>query len=192
MPILIQIPAKIQRAIAQALFFGAMALPFPAAHADPGTVAVGFSPDGNAEQLVLSNIGNARASIRLAAYSLSSPKVVSALIAAKRRAVDVQVVADYRNNVEEDRSGKQRAALGLLAGAGIPTRTVATYSIHHDKFCVVDGRDVQTGSFNYSTAAARYNSENVVVMYDRPDVAKKYLAHWQSRFDQGQAFNPRY
>lgn len=149
-------------------------------------VEVGFSPDGSAEELIIKTIFGARQSIRLAAYSLTSPRVVGALIAAKRGQykVDVQVVADWKNNVEDDRSGKARKALGLLKGAGIPVRLNRSYSIHHDKFIVADSRTVQTGSFNYSQAAARYNSENVMVLYGQPRIAALYMSHWQSRFDQ--------
>jgi len=56
---------------------------------------------------------------------------------------------------------------------------------HHDKYLVVDGVTVQTGSFNYTDSAARRNSENVVVLWNYPNVAKDFLVHWQSRFDQG-------
>ena len=44
---------------------------------------------------------------------------------------------------------------------------------------------MQTGSFNYSKAAAKSNSENVVVIWNNPDLALTYLKHWQDRFDQG-------
>lgn len=149
-------------------------------------VEVGFSPEGTAEELVIKTIFSAKQSIRLAAYSLTSPRVVGALIAAKRGQykVDIQVVADWKNNVEDDRSGKARKALDLLKSAGIPVRLNSSYSIHHDKFIVVDSTTVQTGSFNYSQAAARYNSENVVVIYGQPRIAAQFLGHWRSRFDQ--------
>ncbi|MDU8476063.1 phospholipase D-like domain-containing protein, partial [Pseudomonas syringae pv. actinidiae] len=72
------------------------------------------------------------------------------------------------------------------------TRTVGTYPIHHDKFIVVDGKAVETGSFNYTAAAAKSNSENALVVWNDPDLAEQYLSHWQSRWDQGQAFKPQY
>ena len=111
--------------------------------------------------------------------------MVRALIDAKRRGVEVAVVVDYKNNITEDRSGKARAALNLLVNAGIPTRTIARYPIHHDKFIVADGLHVETGSYNYSEAAARRNSENVLVAWNSPQVAASYLKHWQIRYEQG-------
>jgi phosphatidylserine/phosphatidylglycerophosphate/cardiolipin synthase-like enzyme len=151
-----------------------------------GSIDVGFSPDDGAEALVLRVIGSAKQSLRMSAYSLTSPSIVKALIAAKQRGVDVQVVADYKNNVVEDKSGKGRRALNLLTEAMIPTRTIRAYDKHHDKLIVVDETSVQTGSFNYSASAAQRNSENVIVMWGNPALAKVYLDHWKNRYQQGQ------
>jgi len=145
------------------------------------SVESGFSPDGSASALVLRAIGSARKSVRLAAYSFTSPSVVSALIDAKRLGVDVRVLVDDKGN-----HGKaSEAALNLLAGADIAVRTVSVYAIHHDKYAVIDGVTVQTGSFNYTSSAERRNSENVLVINSCSDVAKQYLEHWQSRWDHG-------
>jgi len=140
-----------------------------------------FSPDGGSEALVLKIIRSAKDSIRLAAYSFTSPPIVRSLISAKQRGVDVQLVVDEKGN----KSKASSAALNLIVNAGIPIRTISRYAIHHDKYIVVDRRHVETGSFNYSKAAASSNSENVLVIWNNPDLAKSYLAHWQDRFNQG-------
>jgi phosphatidylserine/phosphatidylglycerophosphate/cardiolipin synthase-like enzyme len=164
----------------------------PASAPDTQTVEVAFSPDGRAEALVLKVIRAAKTSIRLAGYTFTSPAVVRALTDAKKRGVDVAVVVDYKNNLVESRSNTSRQALNLLVNAGVPTRTVSVYPIHHDKYIVVDGLHVETGSFNYTTAAARRNSENVVVLWNNPDAARQYIAHWQSRWEQGQQYQSSY
>lgn len=156
------------------------------------SVDVGFSPEGSAEALVLKAIGTAKSSIRLAAYSFTSPTIVRALIAAKRRGADVAVVVDYRNNIKEGSAKSATQALNLLVNAGIPTRTISTYPIHHDKYIVVDGRHVETGSFNYSTSAAKRNSENVVVVWNNPALAAQFIAHWQMRWNQGMPYTSVY
>jgi phosphatidylserine/phosphatidylglycerophosphate/cardiolipin synthase-like enzyme len=78
-------------------------------------IQLAFSPHGGGEALVLSTIDSAIRSIRLMAYSFTSPLVVRALLAAKASGVDVAVTVDYRNNMEEDHSGHARAALNALA-----------------------------------------------------------------------------
>jgi phosphatidylserine/phosphatidylglycerophosphate/cardiolipin synthase-like enzyme len=69
-----------------------------------------------------------------------------ALLAAKRRGVNVAVVVDDKGN----RAKSSQQALNLLVNAGIPTRTIDVYAIHHDKYLVIDAEHVETGSFNYS------------------------------------------
>ncbi len=153
---------------------------------------VGFSPEGSAELVVDRAIDSATHWIRLGAYSFTSADIVAHLIAARRRGVDVAVVVDERANVQEDRWGRARAALNLLVNAGIPVRTVSVYPIHHDKYMVIDGQTVETGSFNYSRAAAVSNSENALVLHDCPDMARAYAQHWESRWRQGQNWGSTY
>ncbi|WP_136415898.1 phospholipase D-like domain-containing protein [Herbaspirillum sp. ST 5-3] len=117
-----------------------------------GLIESAFSPDAGSEELVLKVINASERSIRLAAYSFTSPPIVKALRAAKKRGVDVRVIVDEKGN-----KGKSSiAALNLLVNAGIPTRSISTYAIYPDKYIISDERHVQNGSFNYSQAAAAY------------------------------------
>lgn len=150
-------------------------------------IETGFSPEGSAQQLVLKTISTARQDIRVLGYSFTSPEVVRSLIAAKRRGVDVRVVLDQKAN-----TGKAGvAAMNLLVNAGVPVRTASAWKILHDKVIVTDGRNTQIGSFNYSRAAAT-NSENVLVVWNDPVVAQRYLQHWQSRHDAGTDWRSTY
>ena len=40
------------------------------------------------------------------------------------------------------------------------------------------------------TSAAHKNSENVLVLWNNPSLAKIYLTHWESRFARGKDFQP--
>ncbi|MBQ0600839.1 phospholipase D family protein [Klebsiella oxytoca] len=152
------------------------------------SIAIGFSPEGSAQKAILDLIGSAQKEIRLSAYSFTSPEVVKALTQAKRRGVDVKLVVDYKGN-----TGKLSvAAMNLIVNAGIPIRTIQKYAIHHDKFIVVDRVSVETGSFNYSRSANLRNSENVIVLYNMPQVATQYLNHWTSRWNDGKEWESTY
>jgi phosphatidylserine/phosphatidylglycerophosphate/cardiolipin synthase-like enzyme len=153
--------------------------------AQAGPVESAFSPDGGAEALVLKTIGAARHNIRMAAFSFTSSKIVKSLVAAKRHGVDVQVIVDDSKGCSDNAT---RSAMNLLTNAGIPLRTVGTYKLHHDKYMIIDGKHVQTGSFNYTRAAAEGNSENVVVIWNDEANANRYLRHWQSRWNQGRTW----
>ena len=178
---------KLLRAILLVALCGtsqAQAQDVPRAGAEARRVEAAFGPDGEAEALILKTIGGSKSSIRLAWYAFSSPAIVDALVAARRRGVDVRVLVDRKHNVDDDQKGIGRKALDALARAGIPARTNGRYRLLHDKFMVIDAQHVQTGSYNYA-ASANQNSENVLVIWNDPALAAKYLAHWQSRFDAG-------
>lgn len=149
---------------------------------------VAFSPDTGSEALVVKVINSTSTSLYLAAYSFTSPVVVQALLNARKRGVDVHVLVDEKGN----KSKSSISALNLLAGAKIPTRTIAAYAIHHDKYIVADEETVQSGSFNYSKAAAASNSENVVVIWKNPALAATYLEHWRDRWSKGIDYTSTY
>lgn len=48
----------------------------------------------------------------------------------------------------------------------------------HDKFAVIDGRQVITGSFNWTTQAENRHRENIVVL-DCEDLARIYEEEWE-------------
>jgi len=158
-----------------------------------GTLEAAFSPNQGAEDLVIRVIQSARSDIEVMAYSFTSPKVVGALAKAAKSGVKVYVLADYKNNIVEGGSSKKGvAALSAVATAGATVRTISAYPIHHDKVIIVDGKTVETGSFNYSKAAAEKNSENVLVNWDNPALAMVYRKHFERNWAQGQDFKMGY
>ncbi|WP_438272266.1 phospholipase D family protein [Serratia fonticola] len=162
-----------------------VALP-TAANAAPN-VQVGFSPEGSARALVLNIIGHAHQSIQMIGYSFQAPDITQALVAAHNRGVEVRVVVDKRRN-----QGKaSQAAINYAATHGIQMRIDGHYHIQHDKTIIVDGKTVETGSFNYAPSAETQNSENVVVLRHMPDVTRQFIVHWQSRWDLGLPYKVR-
>ena len=153
-------------------------------------IEVAFGPEATAaEALILRNIADAKVSINVAAYAFSSPVIVEALVAARKRAVDVRLVVDRKHNIEDDPKGIGHKALDALAAAGASVRTNGNYRLHHDKYMVIDARLVQTGSYNYAASANR-NSENVIVIRNNPALAGQYLTHWMARFREGTEYGP--
>lgn len=143
-----------------------------------GSLEVGFSPKGGAEALVVKVIDSAKADLKVMAYSFTSAKVTSALLRAVKRGVSVAIVADEKHNLGEGASPKARAAFGALVEAGAQVRVTDAFAIHHDKVLIADERHLELGSFNFSEAAASRNSENVLVNWDNPSLAKVYATHF--------------
>jgi len=157
-----------------------------------GQLEVAFSPAEGGQALVLKVIDSAKTEIRMLAYSLTSVSVVKALIAAQKRGVTVKVVADEKHNLEQDRTGKGRSALAALVNSGVDVRVISKYFIHHDKCILVDRKTVQTGSFNYSTSAEKYNSENVLVNWNNPDLARVFIHHFERNYALSKPHHLRY
>jgi phosphatidylserine/phosphatidylglycerophosphate/cardiolipin synthase-like enzyme len=157
-----------------------------------GTIEVAFSPNEGSEHLVVKVIDSAKTELDLLSYSFTSVPVVAALVRARHRGVIVRLVADEKDNVSADRSGKARAALGALVNAGADVRTIRVYPIHHDKVIIADRQTVELGSFNYSDAAAHRNSENVLVNWSNPKLATAYLEHFDRNYRQSTVFVPAY
>jgi phosphatidylserine/phosphatidylglycerophosphate/cardiolipin synthase-like enzyme len=104
----------------------------PTTTVEHGAIEVGFSPRDGGETLVLKVIDSARSEIRLMAYSFTSAPIVTALLNARRRGVNVALIVDAKENLQEDRSGRARHALSALVNAGCSVRTISIYPIMHD------------------------------------------------------------
>ena len=152
-------------------------------------VAVAFSPgigDLTAEALVLEGIRDARNSIDVAAYSFTSRSIAKALVEARKRGIDVRVVADQSSRSIQY-NGPQS-----LANAGIPVRVSTVYAVMHDKFMVIDGVSIQTGSFNYTQAAADRNAENVLYIRNHAPLAQEYKNEWLRLWDNAEPLVAHY
>ena len=187
---MMQVPTAFTRAATlAAVLFVTSSHAAPVTVAAPKAVEIAFSPRGGGQELIVKIIDSARQRIRVLAYSFTSPQVTAALLRAKKRGVDVALVVDQKSNLD---NAKSRAALGALVAAGVAVRATAAYAIHHDKVVVVDGRHVQTGSYNFSDAAESRNSENILVLWDAPDVAAAYQRHWQRNWETGVDYEPAF
>jgi phosphatidylserine/phosphatidylglycerophosphate/cardiolipin synthase-like enzyme len=134
-------------------------------------IEVYFSPDGGCTDAVVREVGKARKTVRMQAYSFTSAPIAKALVEAHRRGVKVEVLLD-----KSQRREKYTVA-DFLTHAGIPTYIDAKHAIAHDKVVVVDGKTVLTGSFNFTKSAEESNAENLLVLRDEV-LAGKYVGNW--------------
>lgn len=116
-------------------------------------------------------IGKARESILVQAYSFTSPAIARALVEAKRRGLEVVIILDKSQRTEK------YSAADFVAHAAIPTFFDTKHAIAHNKVMVIDSATILTGSFNFTTAAEEHNAENLLVLRD-PDLARKYRDNW--------------
>ena len=144
-----------------------------------GPIEVGFSPNKGSADLVLKVINSAKISICMATYSFTSAPVAKALLAAQKRGVSIKIISDDKGN------DNKYTATRFLSNQSLNVRLNNHYPIMHNKFIIVDQQTVETGSYNYSSGANK-NAENVLVMWNYPDVAAKYSAECNRLYNEGQ------
>jgi phosphatidylserine/phosphatidylglycerophosphate/cardiolipin synthase-like enzyme len=149
----------------------------------PSSWEVYFSPRGGCTEAVVSGLGKAKQEVLVQAYSFTSAPIAQALVAARKRGVDVRVLLD-KSQVSERYSSAE-----FLARAGIPVKIDTVHAIAHNKVMVIDRATVITGSFNFTRAAEERNAENLLVIHDS-DLAGKYLANWQVHDRHSKAYVP--
>ena len=132
-----------------------------------------FTPGTGCENNIIAAINKAQ-KIEIAVYSITHPGITNAIIAAHNRGATIRIVTDRQmangkgSRVEEIRS------------AGIPVLTNKKHKIEHNKFAVFDDVHVVSGSYNWTTNASKYNSENCV-FFDQPD--KEYSDRFKYLWD---------
>lgn len=137
-----------------------------------------FTPWDDAEGAIMRAIRAAKAQILVQAYSFTSGAIAGELINARRRGIDVRITAD-----QEQTERISTSRIPDLARAGIPVWIETRYQSAHNKTMVIDAGQafpvVITGSYNWTVAAQRRNSENVLILSGATDLARAYKVNWE-------------
>jgi phosphatidylserine/phosphatidylglycerophosphate/cardiolipin synthase-like enzyme len=160
------------------LFILAVLLAFSVSAAD---IQVYFSPKGGCTDAVVRELGKAKSTVLVQAYSFTSAPIAKALVDAQKRGVKIQVILD-----KSQRKEKYTEA-DFLLHAEVPTFIDAKHAIAHNKIMVIDSHTILTGSFNFTKAAEIENAENLLVIDDAA-LAKKYTDNWQKHLAHSEKY----
>lgn len=134
-----------------------------------------FAPFEDTEGAFLAFVGGARKSIQVLIYGFHLPKLTDALIQAHQRGLDVSIILDHTQAEGKAESSEVQK----LVDAGVPL-LIGTSPVHrqilHSKFCIVDRKAVEFGSWNYSLSASQ-QSNTMSFVTDRA-YAKTFLQHF--------------
>ena len=128
------------------------------------------------EKALLDAINNAEHNIDLAIYNLSNESIGDALLEASRRGVNVRIVME---NKKVDGVVPQG-----LAAAGIPIHEDDRDALMHNKFMLIDGLDVWTGSANYTYNGLSSDHNNLVHIRSSR-LAENYSTEFEEMFSEG-------
>lgn len=140
----------------------------------PGRDAHAPAAEGTPERAIIHLIGRSRESFFGAFYDIRSPEVAAALIAARGRGVDVRLVT------ERDNMGSPEIA--MIIAAGIPVVADRGRGFMHNKFAIVDGEYVWTGSYNITPRGGRTNNNNAILIRS-PGLAELFREEFEEMFE---------
>jgi phosphatidylserine/phosphatidylglycerophosphate/cardiolipin synthase-like enzyme len=147
-------------------------------HAPDLRASLHYSPSFDLEDEVLPRLGAAQTSIRLAFFNIRIDSVKNLLAQKVQANVDVQVVLDKKQqDLAYNTMYEELVALGVPVT--LVDNTSATAATMHDKFAVVDGKLVMTGSANYSTTAFHVSDEDLLTIEDTT-----LAARYETEFDE--------
>ena len=136
---------------------------------------------GGLDEIIADDLRQTQFQVDIAAFDLDAPPIVDALIELEERGIPVRVVTDTDN--------EDLASIRRLRRNGISVVTDDRSALMHDKFIVIDGRYVWTGSLNYTTNGAYCNNNNAV-RFDSPELAANYRAEMDEMYID-RSFGPR-
>lgn len=136
-----------------------------------------YAPNDAPLDRVITLYQQAKRYIYVSVYGLTYPRAVEALVAAKKRGIDVRMLTDQERTQDE----KQQIALRTLRLAGIPIRVNQHDGLMHLKQVVIDDEINTSGSMNHTTSGNRYNDERMDIITDRTISMKareQFLSMW--------------
>lgn len=147
----------------------------PDSDVDPSNYADGID-------VALANaIADARQSLDIAAFELNNESIFQAILSARERGVAVRIVTDNEYGLRDAKDEHLR----LLGAAGIPIVDDARSGLMHNKFMILDGAAVWTGSWNYTTNGTYRNNNNAIVIENAVIVAG-YQVEFEEMFTRGE------
>jgi len=135
-------------------------------------IKVYFSPNGDCQHAVISEIRKAAQTIDIAMYYLSSRDIAQALVKAQEKNVRVRIVLDQGQEIEPASKST------YLIKHGFDIRYHLGFGLMHNKFAIIDGESLITGSFNWTLTAEERNEENLLIINDKGTIEK-----YEKRFD---------
>ena len=105
-------------------------------------------------------------------YYLSSKGIAQALVRAQENNVRVRIVLDQGQEIES------ASKSSYLIKHGFDIRYHLGFGLMHNKFAIIDGKTLVTGSFNWTLTAEERNEENLLIITDEETIRK-----YEERFD---------
>jgi TPR repeat protein len=130
-----------------------------------------FSPNGGCTEAVLNALGAAKQSVLVESYTLATNPFAEALVEAKKRGVDVQVILD------KSQKTNQLSPAPYLTNSGIPTYIDTAHKLSVNKIMVIDGNEVIS------------NAESLIIISHAPKLAQTFTENWKAHLAHAESYS---
>ena len=140
---------------------------------DNGNISLFFCPKDDCEGNLVRFIGSAKEFVHCALYDINLPSIQTVLLE-KSKVIEVQVVTDDAN----------------LKKFNYPFVKADKGGLMHNKFCIVDGIKVSTGSMNPTENDAHKNNNNLFLINSlslSQNYEDEFKELWNGTFKKGSA-----
>lgn len=137
---------------------------------------------GGLDARLVGLMDRATRTLDVADYDFDLADVADAMARATKRGVRVRMVTDS-DTLDNTKDSQVQAAFMTLKEAGIPVVPDGRPPIMHNKFSVVDGEWVETGSWNY-TDGDTYRLNNNLAIFRSKELADNYTTEFEKMFVQ--------
>ena len=143
----------------------------------PKSNEVCFSPENHCDIKLLKFIQSAEKSIDIAIYDINLDQIVHAVLV-KAKTIPVRILVDQKQ------AKTRNSLVSTLKAAGANLKFGRQRGIMHNKFTLIDGKRLETGSFNYTHGGAFMNNENQIYL-DTPEIVEAYKARFEKIWNAG-------
>ncbi len=131
---------------------------------------------GGPDEALTAAIDQARISVDMAIYDLNLWSIRDALIEAYRRGIVVRVVTESDNMDEQEVQELKEAGMEVLGDR--------QEGLMHDKFVIIDRREIWTGSMNFTTGGG-YTDNNNLIHLQSSKLGEDYTQEFEQMFVEG-------
>ena len=142
-----------------------------------------------AEKEIGNLIDTADKSVYVAVYDINDSGLVNDLLSAYKKGIDVKVVMD---DAEADH---EWSVVSPLKKENILKTDFSKSNFMHNKFMVIDGKEVLTGSTNWTTNGFFYNNNNSILLQSKEladDYTTEFNEMWNGEFGAKSPANTPY
>ena len=136
---------------------------------DNTELEVYFSPQDNSVARIVELINSSKEYVYLPTFLITQKDISNALIAARKRGVDVRLIIDANS------TSTSNSKHATLRANSILLKTENYGGKLHSKSIIIDDKYVITGSMNFSNSGKSKNDENVLII-NNSAIAKNYKA----------------